>query len=67
MADGKQDRDEEFGRFMAARWPRLLRTAFLLSGERHAAEDLAQSTLERVYTAWRRSARPTTRTPMSGA
>ncbi|TWV45539.1 SigE family RNA polymerase sigma factor [Streptomyces misionensis] len=54
MGDVKEDRDEEFGRFMAARWPRLLRTAFLLSGERHAAEDLAQSTLERVYTAWRR-------------
>ncbi|MEW2620293.1 SigE family RNA polymerase sigma factor [Streptomyces sp. NPDC048106] len=54
MEDGKQDRDEEFGRFMTARWPRLLRTAFLLTGERHTAEDLAQSTLERVYTAWRR-------------
>ncbi|GAA1038065.1 SigE family RNA polymerase sigma factor [Streptomyces murinus] len=54
MEDGKQDRDEEFGRFMTARWSRLLRTAFLLTGEPHSAEDLAQSTLERAYTAWRR-------------
>ncbi|AGS69242.1 ECF subfamily RNA polymerase sigma-24 subunit [Streptomyces collinus Tu 365] len=39
---------------MTGRWPRLMRTAFLLTGERHAAEDLVQSTLERVYVAWRR-------------
>ncbi|WP_405550442.1 SigE family RNA polymerase sigma factor [Streptomyces sp. NBC_01171] len=53
MSDGKRARDEEFGKFMAGRWPVLMRTAFLLTGERHAAEDLVQSTLERVYTAWR--------------
>ncbi|MET8287248.1 MULTISPECIES: SigE family RNA polymerase sigma factor [Streptomyces] len=54
MRDGKQVRDEEFRRFMTGHWPRLMRTAFLLTGERHAAEDLAQSTMERVYAAWRR-------------
>ncbi|MFF6998253.1 SigE family RNA polymerase sigma factor [Streptomyces sp. NPDC008313] len=54
MGDGKQERDEEFRTFMVGRWPRLMRTAFLLTGERHAAEDLVQSTLERVYTAWRK-------------
>ncbi|GGZ81802.1 hypothetical protein GCM10010308_63580 [Streptomyces vinaceusdrappus] len=32
----------------------LMRTAFLLTGDRYAAEDLVQSTLERSYTAWRR-------------
>ncbi|MCZ0208985.1 SigE family RNA polymerase sigma factor [Streptomyces achromogenes] len=54
MGDGKQTRDEEFQSFMVGRWPRLMRTAFLLTGEQHAAEDLVQSTLEQVYTAWRR-------------
>ncbi|MES4892192.1 SigE family RNA polymerase sigma factor [Streptomyces sp. NPDC096012] len=54
MGDRKSARDEEFQSFMAGRWPRLMRTAFLLTGEQHAAEDLVQSTLERVYVAWRR-------------
>ncbi|MFF9373917.1 SigE family RNA polymerase sigma factor [Streptomyces griseoluteus] len=53
MSEGGRARDEEFGKFMAGRWPVLMRTAFLLTGERYAAEDLVQSTLERVYTAWR--------------
>ncbi|MGW2047026.1 SigE family RNA polymerase sigma factor [Streptomyces sp. NPDC001858] len=55
--DRKQDRDgrdSEFQAFVVGRWPRLMRTAFLLTGEQHAAEDLVQSTLEQVYVAWRR-------------
>jgi hypothetical protein len=54
MGDRKQARDEEFQRFVIGRWPRLMRTAFLLTGEQHAAEDLVQATLEQVYVAWRR-------------
>src|SRR5215208_6127702 len=54
MGDRKQARDEEFQAFVIGRWPRLMRTAFLLTGEQHAAEDLVQSTLEQVYVAWRR-------------
>ncbi|MCX4574676.1 SigE family RNA polymerase sigma factor [Streptomyces sp. NBC_01571] len=54
MGDRKQARDEEFQGFVVGRWPRLLRTAFLLTGEQHAAEDLVQSTLEQIYVAWRR-------------
>ncbi|MFF1767280.1 SigE family RNA polymerase sigma factor [Streptomyces sp. NPDC058249] len=54
MGDRKQARDEEFQSFVIGRWPRLMRTAFLLTGEQHAAEDLVQSTLEQVYVAWRR-------------
>lgn len=50
----KQTLDEEFQQFATARWPRLLRTAYLLTGEQHAAEDLVQSSLERVYVAWRK-------------
>jgi RNA polymerase sigma-70 factor (sigma-E family) len=56
MGDRKQARDEEFQSFLVGRWPRLLRTAFLLTGEQHAAEDLVQTTLEQVYAAWRRVA-----------
>ncbi|MGW3159373.1 SigE family RNA polymerase sigma factor [Streptomyces sp. NPDC001089] len=54
MGDREHRRDEEFRGFVVGRWPRLLRTAFLLTGEQYAAEDLVQSTLERVYVAWRR-------------
>ncbi|MFF2512409.1 SigE family RNA polymerase sigma factor [Streptomyces sp. NPDC058086] len=54
MGDRKQARDEEFQRFVIGRWPRLMRTAFLLTGEQHTAEDLVQTTLEQVYVAWRR-------------
>jgi RNA polymerase sigma-70 factor (sigma-E family) len=54
MGDRKQARDDEFQSFVIGRWPRLMRTAFLLTGEQHAAEDLVQSTLEQIYVAWRR-------------
>jgi DNA-directed RNA polymerase specialized sigma24 family protein len=36
---------EEFTEFAAGAAPRLRRTAFLLCGDWHAAEDLAQATL----------------------
>ncbi|MGW2825595.1 SigE family RNA polymerase sigma factor [Streptomyces sp. NPDC001443] len=54
MGDRKSVRDEEFQAFVTGRWPRLMRTAFLLTGEQHAAEDLVQSTLEKTFVAWRR-------------
>ncbi|NRQ36432.1 SigE family RNA polymerase sigma factor [Nonomuraea sp. NN258] len=54
MGDREQALDEEFHGFVMSRWPRLLRTAYLLTGERHAAEDLVQSSLERAYVAWRK-------------
>jgi RNA polymerase sigma-70 factor (sigma-E family) len=54
MGDRKQALDEEFQSFVIGRWPRLMRTAFLLTGEQHAAEDLVQSSLERAYVAWRK-------------
>ncbi|MEV7325832.1 SigE family RNA polymerase sigma factor [Streptomyces sp. NPDC093970] len=54
MGGRESARDEEFQSFMIGRWPRLMRTAFLLTGEQHAAEDLVQSTLERVFVAWRK-------------
>lgn len=48
------DADAEFQAYMAARWPVLVRTAFLLTGDRFLAEDLAQTALTRVYASWRR-------------
>lgn len=37
---------------MAARQPSLLRTAYLLTGDRHAAEDLVQTSLAKLYLSW---------------
>ncbi|MGW1888838.1 SigE family RNA polymerase sigma factor [Streptomyces sp. NPDC002004] len=54
MGEQKQDLDDEFRAFVVSRWSQLLRTAFLLTGEQHAAEDLVQSSLERVYVSWRK-------------
>jgi RNA polymerase sigma-70 factor (sigma-E family) len=45
---------EEFTEFAAAVSPRLRRTAFLLCGDWHIAEDLAQTTLTKVFGSWRR-------------
>jgi RNA polymerase sigma-70 factor (sigma-E family) len=46
--------DAEFRGFMAHRWPSLLRTAYLLTGSHHDAEDLAQSALAKAYAKWDR-------------
>ncbi|GAB3414816.1 SigE family RNA polymerase sigma factor [Flindersiella endophytica] len=46
--------DEEFSAYVAARRKALMRTAYLLAGDHHAAEDLVQSALARVYASWRR-------------
>lgn len=46
-------RDEEFSAFVQARRPELLRSACLLTaGDWHAAEDLVQIALARLYLAW---------------
>jgi RNA polymerase sigma-70 factor (sigma-E family) len=44
--------DDGFDRFMAERWPRVLRSAYLLTGDRHDAEDLAQAAFERACASW---------------
>lgn len=43
-----------FAAFAAAAWPRLVRTAHLLTGDFHEAEDLVQTTLAKVYSRWQR-------------
>lgn len=51
MDDGA---DEEVTAFVRARYGPLLRTAFLLCGDRGRAEDLVQATLAKVVVAWPR-------------
>jgi RNA polymerase sigma-70 factor (sigma-E family) len=46
--------DAEFEQFVQGRGPALLRTACLLTGDRHTAEDLLQGVLERMYVRWSR-------------
>jgi RNA polymerase sigma-70 factor (sigma-E family) len=45
---------DSFADFVRARTPALLRTAFLLTGDQHLAEDLVQAALTRTHRAWRR-------------
>ena len=46
--------DVDFADWMAARQVALVRTAYLLTGSQHAAEDLVQATLVKLYLAWDR-------------
>ena len=45
-------RDAEFTDYLAVRQPALLRTAYLLTGDRHQAEDVLQTSLAKLYLAW---------------
>lgn len=45
-------RDEEFTVYVAARVRQLRRSAYLLCGDWHRAEDLTQSALAKIYVAW---------------
>jgi len=51
---GKAEQDAEFTAFVAARGRALLRTAYLLTGDHQAAEDLVQTALAKTYVAWPR-------------
>ena len=44
--------DISFEEFLQARWGPLFRTAYLLSGDRHEAEDLLQDALARTCVRW---------------
>ena len=45
-------KDADFAAYMAARQPSLLRTAYLLTGDRNSAEDLVQTALAKLYLSW---------------
>lgn len=47
----------DFESWAAARWSRLVRTAYLLTGDHHEAEDLVQTTLAKLYPGWSRISR----------
>ena len=48
------DRDSEFSEYVDARALVLRRTAYLLCGDWHRAEDLVQTALTKLYVAWPR-------------
>lgn len=50
----RPDRDADFTAYLQARQPALLRTAYLLTGDRHQAEDVLQTALAKLYLAWDR-------------
>jgi RNA polymerase sigma-70 factor (sigma-E family) len=56
VGDRGSVRDADFVDFVAGAHASLLRTAQLLTGDRHTAEDLLQAALVRVYVHWARSA-----------
>jgi RNA polymerase sigma-70 factor (sigma-E family) len=51
---GSAQRDVEFTAYLSARQTALLRTAYLLTGDRHQAEDVLQTSLAKLYLAWDR-------------
>jgi RNA polymerase sigma-70 factor (sigma-E family) len=48
------DRDADFTAYLQARQGALLRTAYLITGNQHQAEDLVQTALAKLYLAWDR-------------
>jgi RNA polymerase sigma-70 factor (sigma-E family) len=52
--------DEAFADFVALRYKDLLRTAFLLTGSQHTAEDLVQACLLKAMSRWGSIAEPMT-------
>jgi RNA polymerase sigma-70 factor (sigma-E family) len=46
--------DDDFDTFATTAWPRLRRSAYLITGDDHLADDLAQTALERTYSHWSR-------------
>ncbi len=49
-----RDYDADFSEWMTARQAWLLRTAYLLCGDTHTAEDIVQTALAKIYLAWPR-------------
>ncbi|MFJ1752802.1 SigE family RNA polymerase sigma factor [Kitasatospora sp. NPDC088134] len=50
-------RAADFEEFAATRWQRLVRTAYLLTGDHHEAEDVVQATFAKVFRNWSRISR----------
>jgi RNA polymerase sigma-70 factor (sigma-E family) len=54
MRGGRRRDEEAFVEFAAALTPRLFRSALMLCGDWHLAEDLVQTTLGKLYVNWRK-------------
>jgi RNA polymerase sigma-70 factor (sigma-E family) len=54
VKEHQSHQDRAFDEFAVTAWPRLRWTAYLLTGDEHLAEDLAQTTLVKTYAAWSR-------------
>src|SRR5215470_10314829 len=54
VADRRDVRDADFAAYLAARQASLLRTAYLLTGNRQDAEDLVQTAFAKLYLSWDR-------------
>lgn len=50
----RRELDDEFAEFARGAAPRLLKTAWLICGDPHQAEDLVQSAMVKVYLKWSR-------------
>lgn len=50
----RSERDDSFTQFVVTASPRLQRTAYLMCGDRHRAEDVVQTALAKLYVAWDR-------------
>ncbi|MFH9732341.1 SigE family RNA polymerase sigma factor [Streptomyces sp. NPDC017260] len=50
----KTSTEADFQAFAVSRWPRMLRSARLLTGHHHDAEDLVQAALAKAYVKWER-------------
>lgn len=53
----RDDEEERFRAFMISRWPSLVRLAYGLTADLGLAEDLAQTTLAKVYASWSKVSR----------
>src|SRR4051794_519496 len=52
VADRRDTREADFAAYLTARRASLLRTAYLLTGNRHDAEDLVQTAFAKLYLSW---------------
>ncbi len=62
MDEQHRDDEDDFADYARQAWPTLVRAAVFLGAGPHEAEDLAQTTLVRCYTAWPRVAAADDRT-----
>lgn len=53
---GSTQKDADFTAYLQSRQATLLRTAYLLTGDAHTAEDVVQTALAKLYLSWGRAA-----------